>query len=59
MIRIRRLSRPRFRRTPYEIEYRPATGSETGWRTVTTAPVFDLEKVVGTGDAWTLIHVPC
>lgn len=55
MIRIRRLPKPRFRRHPHEIECEPATGSGTGWHRNTTAPVFDLEKVVGTGDAWAMI----
>jgi hypothetical protein len=56
MIRIRRLPKPRFRRRPYEIEYRPLTGSDVGWHKITTAPIFDLEKVVGTGDAWAMIN---
>ena len=56
MIRIRRLPKRRFRRTLDEVEYEPACRSVTGWRTITTAPVFDPEKVVGTGDAWAMIH---
>lgn len=56
MIRVRRLPKRRFRRPPYEVEYRPASESLTGWHKVTPHPVFDIEKVVGTGDAWAMIH---
>lgn len=55
MIRVRRLPKRRFRRPPYEVEYRPASAAQ-GWRKVTAYPVFDIEKIVGTGDAWALIE---
>lgn len=55
MIRIRRLPKRRFRRhPPYEVEYHLAASGE-GWHKVTAYPVFDIEMVIGTGDAWTMI----
>lgn len=54
MIRVRRLPKRRFRRPSYEVEYRPA-GPGQGWHKVTAYPVFDLETIIGTGDAWALI----
>ncbi|MEV0952486.1 hypothetical protein [Promicromonospora sp. NPDC050249] len=46
--------RAAIRRTPCEVEYRPAESGE-GWHKVTPYPVFDLEKIVGTGDASTMV----
>lgn len=54
MIRVRRLPKRQFGRPKYEVEYRPPAAGE-GWSKVTAYPVFDIEKVVGTGDAWALI----
>lgn len=54
MIRVRRLPKRRFGRPKYEVEYCPVTESD-GWTTITAYPVFDIEKIVGTGDAWALI----
>jgi len=54
MIRLRCLPKRRFRRPPYEVEYRPAAAGQ-GWHKVTAYPVFDIEKMIGTGDAWALI----
>ena len=56
MIRVRRLPKPRFGRPKYEVEYRPVVARE-GWSKITAYPVFDIEKVIGTGDAWGLIRV--
>jgi hypothetical protein len=36
------------------VEYHPGTAHE-GWSKITAYPVFDIEKVVGTGDAWALV----
>jgi hypothetical protein len=54
MIRVRRLPKRPFRRPPYEVEYRPA-GAGQGWYKITPYPVFEIEEVIGTGDAWALI----
>ena len=56
MIRIRRLPKRPFRRPPYEVEFRPADIEGGGWHKVTAYPVFEIEKIVGTGDAWSMIH---
>ena len=56
MIRIRRLPRRRLRRALYEVEYRPNDPTLTGWAKVTPYPVFDIEQIIGTGDAWSMIH---
>ena len=55
MIRIRRLPRRLLHRVKYEVEYRPDVRDQ-GWIKVTAYPVFDLELVVGTGDAWAMIR---
>lgn len=55
MIRVRRLPKPLLRRAQYEVEYRPP-GADRGWHKLTAHPVFDLEQVIGTGDAWALIR---
>jgi hypothetical protein len=52
MIRVRRLPKRRFRRPLYEVEFRPSSEQVQGWHKVTAHPIFDLESVVGTGDAW-------
>ena len=54
MIRVRCISRRWFPRPSYEVEYHPTVGGQ-GWHKVTAYPVFDIEKVVRTGDAWALI----
>lgn len=56
MIRIRRLPKRRLRRPPYEVEFRPVDPRTDGWHKITSHPVFEIEKVVGTGDAWAMIR---
>lgn len=56
MIRLRRLRKRRFRRPQYEVEYRPTSQDSAGWLKTTAHPVFVIEKLLGTGDAWALIR---
>jgi len=55
LIRVRALPKRWLRRRRFEVEYRPEATDE-GWRRSTPCPVFDLEQVVGTGEAWAMIH---
>jgi len=55
MIRIRRIPKRVLHRPRCEVEYRPVE-IDQGWSRVPAHPVLDLERIIGTGDAWALIR---
>lgn len=57
MIRLRRLPpRSVLRRKLYEVEFPSSTEGGVPSRKVTTTPVTRVDKFLGVGDAWALVH---
>ena len=57
MIRLRRLPRKGFlRRRLYEIEFPAPDEGGSPIRRVTSTPVTAIDKLLGVGEAWALVH---
>ena len=57
MIRIRRCQPTGlFKRRRYEVEFVERTTGAAIWRLETSTPVTTIDREVGVGDAWALVH---
>lgn len=57
MIRLRRCeANGVLRRRRYQVEFVDANTGETVWQIETTTPVTTIDRHIGVGEAWALVH---